>query len=191
MVQQHEDADHLIAQQFFRLKELLAERIPEAVSSKTPDLKISRGAEVVAFCEVKSPQNIFEERVNNAINAGQGGVIEIGYGNNYRQGRCIARAAVKAAPQFEAANPAHAVPNILILINHDEYAVVEDFEQALTGYAPEGGNHSVGEPLQNAIPEIDLYVWINANGRKTGQAERIIYNHKSRLKETVRALLQL
>ena len=190
MVQQQEDADHLIAQHFFRLKGLIAERIPETVI-KTPDFKIRRDVEVVAFCEVKSPQNIFEERVNNVITAGRGEIIEIGYGNNYRQGRCIGRTAMKAAPQFEAANPNHAVPNILILINHDEYAVVEDFEQTLTGYAPEGGNHLVGEPLQNAIPEIDLYVWINANGRKTAPAERIIYNHQSGLKETVRALLQL
>ena len=41
MVQQQEDADHLIVQRFFRLKGLIAERIPEMVI-KTPDFKIRR-----------------------------------------------------------------------------------------------------------------------------------------------------
>src|SRR5580692_6182556 len=83
--------------------------------------------------EVKSPQNIFEERVNSAITSGRGGVIEIGYGNDYRQARCIERAAQKAAPQFDAANLSHSIPNILMFVNHDAHADVEDFVQALTG----------------------------------------------------------
>jgi hypothetical protein len=189
MVQQHEDNDHLVVKRFFGLKDLIAERIAET-DSKTPDFKIKQGAKVVAFCEVKSPQNIFAERATDAIAAGKGGVIERGYGNDYRQGRCIARAAAKAAEQFKAANPDHDVPNILILVNHDEYTVVEDFEQTMTGYAPEGGDHLVGEPLQNAIPDIDLYIWIDQKSRNDEPEARLIYNHKAALKPTVQRLLK-
>jgi hypothetical protein len=187
MVQQQEDADHLIVQDFFFLKGLIAERIPEAVI-KTPDFEIRKDAEVVAFCEVKSPQDIFTERINNAITSGQSGVIETGYGNDYRQARCIERAAQKAAPQFDAANPAHSVPNILMVVNHDAHADVEDFVQALTG-AFQG--HLVGTGIQNTILEIDLYVWIGQKDGGSEPAARIIYNHRSPIKETVRALLQL
>jgi hypothetical protein len=153
MVQQQEDADHLTAEHFFRLKGLIAERIPETVI-KTPDFKVRRDAEVVAFCEVKSPQNIFEERVNNAITSGRAGVIEIGYGNDYRQARCIERAAQKAAPQFDAANPSHSVPNILMVVNHDAHADVEDFVQELTGTF-QGRPAVANGGIQNAIPQID------------------------------------
>ena len=139
-------------------------------------------------CEVKSPQDIFTERINNAITSGQSGVIETGYGNDYRQARCIERAAQKAAPQFDAANPAHSVPNILMVVNHDAHADVEDFVQALTG-AFQG--HLVGTGIQNTILEIDLYVWIGQKDGGSEPAARIIYNHRSPIKETVRALLQL
>jgi hypothetical protein len=162
MVQQHEHDDHLIVQRFFSLKGLIAERILET-TSKTPDFRIRRDGEVVAFCEVKSPQDIFTERVNNAINAGKGGVVEIGYGNDYRQARCIERAAQKAVAQFQAMNSAHSVPNILTVVNHDQHADVEDFVQSLTGTL-EG--RAIAQGIQNTIPEIDLYVWIDQkNGR--------------------------
>lgn len=55
MVQQDEDADHRIVRDFFAERGLLAERIVETVT-KTPDFRVRRGAAVVAFCEVKSPQ---------------------------------------------------------------------------------------------------------------------------------------
>jgi hypothetical protein len=188
MVQQHEDDDHAIVEHFFSLKGLVAERIPETVS-KTPDFKVKRGAEVVAFCEVKSPQDIFNERLTDAILSGKGGIIETGYGNDYRQARCIERAAQKAAAQFRVANPAHAVPNILTVVNHDTYADVEDFVQSLTGNFR--GLAVAQQAIQSTIPEIDLYIWIDQKGRGAEPEPRIIYNHKAALKNTVRALLQL
>ena len=66
MVQQQEKADHLIVQNFFTERGLLADPIRETIT-KTPDFRILRGAETVAFCEVKSPQDIFTERLTAAI----------------------------------------------------------------------------------------------------------------------------
>jgi hypothetical protein len=186
MVQQHEDADHRIVQHFFARRGLIAERIPEAVS-KTPDFRI-RDAEVVAFCEVKSPQDVFIERVEEAIRGSKGGISEMGYGNDYRQARCIERAATKAAAQFAAVNSGHIVPNILMIVNHDTVSLYDDFSQAITGEI--GGLGRVGEAVRDKVPEIDAYVWIDASGRTAAQPQRL-FRHQSPLKETVREVLQL
>jgi hypothetical protein len=94
---------------------------------------ILRGAEFVAYCEVKSPQDVFAERVEDAILEGGAASSKTGYGNDYRQGRCIARAAKKAAAQFDAINPSHSVPNILAIVNHDTFSLEDDFTQVITG----------------------------------------------------------
>jgi hypothetical protein len=113
MVQQHEDDDHVLVERFFSLNGLIAERIPKTVS-KTPDFKIKRGAEIVAFCEVKSPQDVFEERLSAAIletPAGHyGGIKDVG--TTSRQYRCMERAAKKAVAQLNSVNPSHSHPNI-------------------------------------------------------------------------------
>ena len=82
-----------------------------------------------------SPQDVFPERIADAIRQGKGGIIEIG--TDDRQGRCIARAATKAELQFAAVNPAHSVPNILFVVNHDTTVRMADFIQAVTGYIEE------------------------------------------------------
>jgi hypothetical protein len=89
MVQTQEHTDHVTVQNFFAGRGLLATRIPET-AVKTPDFRILRGTETVAFCEVKSPQDVFTERLHAAIceaPSGQiSGIIEEG-----RQYRCLAR----------------------------------------------------------------------------------------------------
>lgn len=187
MVQQREDDDHRIVEGFFALRGLSAERIPETVD-KTPDFKIKRGAEVVAFCEVKSPQDVFVERVEEAIRSSKGGIIETGYGNDYRQARCIERAAKKAGAQFAAVNSSHTVPNILMIVNHDTVSLYDDFSQAITGEV--GGLGRVGEAVRDKVLEIDAYVWIDASGRTSSKPQRL-FRHQSSLKETARELLQL
>jgi hypothetical protein len=95
IVQTQEESDLQLVEQFFAERGLKAERIPEA-TTKTPDFKILQGGDVVAFCELKSPQDVFVERVEDTIKEGGSGIIETGYGNDYRQARCMARAATKA-----------------------------------------------------------------------------------------------
>jgi hypothetical protein len=77
-----------------------------------------------------------------------------------------------------------------MVVNHDAHADVEDFVQELTGTF-QGRPAVANGGIQNAIPQIDLYVWIDQKDGANEPAARIIYNHHSRLKETVRALLQL
>jgi hypothetical protein len=132
-----EAADDLAAQNFFAARGLLAARIPESKVSKTPDFRILRGAETVAFCELKSPQDVFPERVTTAISQGLAGVIQHGYVT--RQYRCLERAAKGAAAQFNSINASRAVPNILMIVNHDTLSHENDFIEAVTGYVVELG----------------------------------------------------
>jgi hypothetical protein len=197
MVQQQEKADHLVVQNFFAEQGLLADPIREQIT-KTPDFRILRGAETVAFCEVKYPQDIFTERLTAAIRQapdGQiGGIIE--HGHPSRQYRCLERAATKAAAQFESINPSHSVPNVLMVVNHDAYSYEDDFREVLIGYC---GGIRTGKALRDDIPEIDAYVWIDRKANRKSQ-ERIerIFRHgdpctgqQNPLKETVRDLLKL
>ena len=92
MLQSQEKADHLIVQNFFAGRGLLAELYPETVS-KTPDFRILRGTETVAYCEMKSPQDIFNERLTAAIRQAPEGQIAgiIEHGHTTRQYRCLER----------------------------------------------------------------------------------------------------
>ena len=128
------------------------------------------------------------DRVDEAIRGSKGGIIETGYGNDYRQARCIERAAKKAAAQFVSVNSGHTVPNILMIVNHDTVSLYDDFSQAITGEIGDLGH--VGEAVRDKVPEIDAYVWIDASGRTAAQPQRL-FRHQSQLKETVRDLLQL
>lgn len=160
MVQHQEEPDLLLVRQFFAARELLAERIPQG-TAKTADFKIVRDANVVAFCEVKSPQDVFAERVRDAIGEappGQlAGVVERGSAS--RQYRCMERAARKAVAQFNSVNAPHAVPNILMIVNHDTFSYESDFVEAVTGYVEVLG--FVSSSLRADISEIDAYVLLN------------------------------
>jgi hypothetical protein len=162
VVQHQEAVDLLLVQQFFAARGLLAKRIPETSSAKTTDFKILCGAALVAFCEVKSPQDVFDERLTAAIlEAPEGqyaGNIEVG--PTSRQYRCTKRAAKQAVAQFNSVNPSHSVSNILMFVNHDSHSYEFDFVETITGYVEGLGYAS--KSVRAEIPEIDAYVWLNA-----------------------------
>jgi hypothetical protein len=111
---------------------------------------------------VKSPQDVFQERLNKAICAApeeQGGRL-VESGPVSRHYRCMERAATKAAAQFNAVNPRHAQPNILMFVNHDTTSHQGDFEEAVTGHF---SGIRTCLALRDEIAEIDAYVWLNAD----------------------------
>ncbi len=191
MVQQDEEIDLALAELFFVSRGVVAERI-QVGKTKTPDFRLHRGDEVVGFCEVKSPQDIFAERTLRAIAEapeGQlGGIIERGHTS--RQYRCLERFARTASGQLQAANPTHSVPNILMIVNRDTHSQHDDFVEAVTGYF--GAHRVVEKTLRDAFPEIDAYVW--ADWSPGGEEiERIegLFRHESPLKQSARDLLKL
>jgi hypothetical protein len=166
MAQRPEGPDIALAQKFFADRGSVAERIPKA-AGKTPDLKILRASTGVAFCdEVKSPQDVFPDRLKDAIlqrPKGQiGGVVRSGTAS--RQYLRMEDQAKTAVDQFSAVNPSHALPNILIFVNHDTTSREGDFEEVVTGYF--NGIRTSSKTLRDEIPEIDAYVWLTANNSK-------------------------
>jgi hypothetical protein len=84
-------------------------------------------------------------------------------------------------------NSDHAVPNIMMIVNHDTVSLEDDFTQIITGEI--GGIGRVGKPLRDDIPEIDVYVWLDATGDAV-KAAPPLFRHQNPLKETVRGLLE-
>ena len=185
MVQPQEMKDHAIVDHFFAARGLLAGRIPETGLSKTPDFRILRDTKPAAFCEVKSPQDVFEERVVAAILRAPpghyGGIIERGPVS--RQYRCMERAAKKAVVQFNSVNLSRAIPNILMIVNHDTRSYESDFVEAVTGYVE--GLGKTARSLRDDIPEIDAYIWLNSTTSETR-----IFWQQNLFRDTVIDLLQ-
>jgi hypothetical protein len=118
---------------------------------------------LVGFCEVKSPQNVFDERLTDAVRrAPEGryaGIVETG--PTTRQYRRMRGAAIQAVGQFHSVNPSRFVPNILMFVNHDSTSTESDFIETITGYIDGLGYASKSVPAE--IPEVDAYVWLDAN----------------------------
>src|SRR5262249_19700557 len=133
---------------------------------RTPDFKVMRNGNLVAYCEVKSPRDDWLDEQIDAAPAGQlaGGARDDPTFNR------IARQISQAASQFDAVNADRTVPNILVFVNHAEASNANDLVETLTGYAeldngkriPTVRHLSEGR-IGAARHRIDLYVWIDAH----------------------------
>ena len=140
------------AEDYLRKHSLRPERFSkqEMRAGKTPDYRVLRDARLVAYCEAKHLQRddwasglrsdpIFN-RISNHIH--------------------------EAAQQFNAVNPDHAYPNILVFANSDGMSDARDLDSVITGlFRVKGGtDEAIYEQFsEGRIKEekckIDLYVW--------------------------------
>jgi hypothetical protein len=74
---------------------------------------------------------------------------------------------VKAVKQFDAVNPDHSVPNVVVFVNHDDNSGYRDLSETLTGHIrADSGEvyvtmaHIFDRILGDKRKHIDLYVWI-------------------------------
>jgi hypothetical protein len=74
-------------------------------------------------------------------------------------------------------------------VNHDSFSLEDDFTQIITGEI--GSIGRVLKLLRDDIPEIDVYLWIDATDDGGIDQVRRLFRHQNPLKETVRDLLQL
>jgi hypothetical protein len=88
----------------------------------------------------------------------------------------LARHIAKAAKQFQAANPDHAHPNMLVIVNHARRKGLADLRMALEGIrAPDGRRFfplvndadkwEVQKGVWEATKSIDIIVWVDPRKR--------------------------
>ena len=155
-------ADELIfAQRGLRLQRFSP---AETGVSRTPDFRVIRAGEAAAFCEVKSPRDSWLEEQIAAVPPGQ----NFGGGGPDPVFNRLARHIQKAAKQFDAVNQDRLLPNILVLVNHDDGSGYEDLREVLTGTLhAESGTRYITMPhiaeglIGHAKRRIDLYAWID------------------------------
>jgi hypothetical protein len=141
----------------------------QTVRGKTPDFRVLRACELVAFCEVKSPR---DDWLDNLLEAATPGEM-VGGGRSDPIFNRIARHIQKAASQFDAVNPSREVPNILLFVNHDDMADIRDLRETVTGhFHAESGEriatmtHISDRRIARDKYRIDLYAWLDAKRKR-------------------------
>lgn len=126
----------------------------ERRSGKTPDFRVYRGADLVAYAEVKSTR---DDRLDDALKTAAPGEIVGGVMSDSVFNR-LARHIVTAAGQFDAVNPNRSVPNILAYVNHDEASGPHDLASTLTGnfYAEGGSVHPIHKSVSEGETPTDI-----------------------------------
>ena len=141
----------------------------ETLAGKTPDFKVLKGNDLVAYCEVKSPNDPWLD-----------GLLEnappftiVGGGRPDPTFNRIARLMNNADQQFAAVNPNREAFNILAYVNHDEHSDFNDLREVLTGYLhAESGERfptmlHIAEGVVGASKSrIDAFVWFDGSSRK-------------------------
>lgn len=149
----------------------------EMQGRKTPDFKLLKDGKLVGFCELKSPRDDWVFDVPADLKPGElrEEVRHDPAAHN------LARNIGKAAEQFDAVNPDHRLPNILVLVSHARLRGPVDLHMAIAGIMmPDGGRRFLlvdskekdwskawkkQRKLWEASRSIDLFFWIDAHKR--------------------------
>ena len=130
---------------------------------KTPDFRVFKQADLVAYCEAKHVQHDdwLDEQWKEAqplqiVGGSRPDPIFNRIGNHIHE----------AVQQFNAVNPEHTYPNVLVFANSDSQCSAEDLRSVLTGeFRVKGGaaekiyeQYSDGR-IRNEKFVIDMYIW--------------------------------
>jgi hypothetical protein len=133
----------------------------ETQRQRTPDFKVLRRDELVAYCEVKSP---YDPWLDGLVDNAAAGEVVGGTRSDPIFNR-LSRHISTAAMQFRAVNSDRSSLNILAFVNHDSASHIGDLVETLTGkfVAADGEHiptmpHMVDRLCVDRI-EIDVYLW--------------------------------
>ena len=169
----YEEADLQLVSDYLAKLGLDAVRFTKADqrTGKTPDFKVMRGGELVAYCEVKSPR---DDWLDEQLDKAESFQIVGGARNDPTFNR-IAALVHKAVGQLDAVNPDLSKRNILAVVNHDDKSGINDLRETLTGiFHGADGSRTVTMPqisegrIKDEKRRIDLYLWFD---RKTSKLE--------------------
>ena len=161
-------AEHMIIPVRFTKAEIRA--------GSTPDFKMTLAGRLVGFCELKSPRDdCLDKQLEDAPAFEiRGSVRKDPIFNR------IGRQIEKAASQFDAVNPNHELPNVLVFLNHDDASYFNDLEETLTGeFRSTKGERittvkNVSEGKLKAVRDrVDLFIWIDC---KTDEIHLWLFN---------------
>ena len=139
----------------------------EMAKGKTPDFKLMRGS-ACGYCEAKSPRDDWVFEFPNDIKPGES-VTETRRSPTTRSARQIE----SAGEQFDAVNPDHKLPNVLVLVNHAAGRTRSDLHVTVTGIrVPDGPRLYTLKPdkqrkVWEAARRVDLFLWIDAGEMHT------------------------
>jgi hypothetical protein len=149
---------------------LSAERFSHAEmqTGRTPDFRVRHDGAVVAYCEVKAPNDPWLDGLLDDAPA----TTFVGGARRDPIFNRLARLLAKADTQFASVNPAHAELNILAYVNHDDASRYCDLVETLTGYfhAANGTKYQTMQHIAEgrigeAKRRIDAFLWFDG---KTG-----------------------
>ena len=141
----------------------------EVGTRKTPDFRVFRDGQLVAYCEVKSPR---DEWLDDQLRNVEPFQIVGGARDDPTFNR-IAGLVHKAVKQLDAVNPDRKLPNIVVFVNWAGASHFSDLKETLTGYlrlthggkAPTILKISEGR-IRDEKRRVDAYIWFNGRRRK-------------------------
>jgi hypothetical protein len=174
MSKPNEQPDLALVEEYFSDRNLFVERFSDAEMQigKTPDFRIRQDGVLVAYCEVKSPNDPWlDQQLDDAAPLTLvGGCRPDPIFNR------LARFLRRADLQFSAVNADRTVLNILAYVNHDGASHYYDLVETITGHFH--GNDGLRFQTAKHIAEgqigyekqrIDGFLWFEAEtGRMTG-----------------------
>lgn len=154
----------LIRASLFSPCALELEEIPRRPGlEKTPDFRIISPTGFAGFCELKSPR---DDRLDDELERAEPGQIVRAGGNDSTYSR-LARHIKNAVAQFDVVNANREHPNVLVFVDHADYADLGDLMATLRGYvdADDGQKYALSPRISRALAEIkyliDLYIWVD------------------------------
>ena len=154
---EHADLDLVAA--YLAARGLSAERFSkeEILIGKTPDFRVRKGGAIVAYCEVKAPQD--DPWLDDLLRNAPPDTI-VGGARPDPTFKRLTRHLKKSALQFAAVNPGRTELNVLAYVNHEDGSRYADLREVLTGYfhASNGRRFPTMRPPAEAT-EVDVYLW--------------------------------
>jgi ribosomal protein L30 len=143
-------------------KNIVLESYSEAElrKGKTPDFKLYKDGKLCGYCELKSPRDDF---ILEAPEPGDAAIRK-----NLPFHRKLGSHIRHAGMQFEAVNPDHSVPNVMVFVTHVPDIERRDLHATISGLpAPDGKrvfmlSRKMQEQVLNAARKVDLFLWIDA-----------------------------
>jgi len=132
----------------------------ELKAGKTPDYKLYKDGKLCGYCEMKSPRDDWVLERPGSDDA----IVR----RNLPFHRKLGAHVRKAGQQFDAVNPEHNVPNIMVFVTHAPDIERRDLHATISGLRTADGtpifmlSPRMQEQVLDAARKIDLFLWIDA-----------------------------